>query len=1110
MKHWSLLLLLGAGNITDSSSSTTGVTTTPSYFDAWCEEWCSSWDDCNEIFGSNYVDLRLRVRFTLDDGPGRHLMHHKYFGNTISRQSFETQFVLDVSSALETSPCRLHITSVSAEGGEKYWDSESVFITFRLFPVNSTLVSALTKLIQEPNSTLYDGHVTRATDGLYGLTALPWDHSLKLMYSISIIGGSDVVDSNHGRYLNHGSLRSCLDPAHSNSIYCVFETYLIDDMERTLALKPGQFMVLFVKDADRHSVIVSFRLVPEVSMNSIGQDAVWVQSKVSELARQMSDFQSLLYSGNVIFKTDPTWGVSGLLKRTRHFSSKFLSRPAPATSSDAYERCKATHRCPRASSRYNQSSAQSSHTFQAYQNGEHVEVPLFLDFEDWRRGIRGWEQSCRVGDTDLCLPSYTIDNAYHKPPGAHWSPFDFDTLGPSVPTFGKTWNNGLVLNKKLKELSIKDQMNLIEDYESFVVWMDREFQYGVTDDAMHRSRKEIRENISNYTATIAAAKGVLVALVQSQCSNVCNLLFNTSDARLSGAVNATGVIATTPDGTEVALWAFDSIDIDENVNITLTGQRAMALLSRSSVRINTTFNVRPGTLGGFPGGISVARSQHERLVSVCNEEDISRQFLDLCEDNSACCPGDVPISELAKGIKSNNVNGPGSPSTRVYLMTIQTSAPIVNEIQTLTTSAARGQTLSGGFRLSFNGYSTPFLKHDITAGDLKRMMEDSLNPSTQLRKFDHTDSSAGIGVVAVSRESWGSSGGYRWSITFASAVGNIGHDSSSLTTTNYLVSKEARIEIETLRHGNSIGGIFALRFLGSETRLMRHDVSGAELGDILLQDIPSLATAQVLRNDPTENCNDGHCDNGADRSGGYTWTLTLTTPVGNISPFSPTSRYFDEEGLVANMTSLNLLTGCVDNQCPTIQIEMGHLKSNNIEMRSIVGTRPFSIAYGGAGAGYAGTGGVGFKALPSGSAYGDDRITNLWAGSGGGVGVNQPFQLGVFKQPRFRGGSGGGAIEIVAANDVILGSNAVISCDGESGSNGYMSAGGGGSGGGILLAAGGVAQVDGKLTVTGGAGGHKKANLPNKVLSFGGDGGGGSGGRVALFGKSVMLRKQLQ
>jgi hypothetical protein len=94
------------------------------------------------------------VRYTLDDGPGRHLMHQKYFGNTISRQSFETQFVLDVSSALETSPCRLHITGVSPEESEQYWDSESVFITFRLFPVDSTLISALTKLIQESNSAL--------------------------------------------------------------------------------------------------------------------------------------------------------------------------------------------------------------------------------------------------------------------------------------------------------------------------------------------------------------------------------------------------------------------------------------------------------------------------------------------------------------------------------------------------------------------------------------------------------------------------------------------------------------------------------------------------------------------------------------------------------------------------------------------------------------------------------------------------------------------------------------------------------------------------------------------------------------------------------------------
>mmetsp|Transcript_6677 Transcript_6677/g.15166 ORF Transcript_6677/g.15166 Transcript_6677/m.15166 type:complete len:1894 (+) Transcript_6677:1692-7373(+) len=1107
MRLLSLLLFLGAGILPTTASSVTTDASQYSYFDEWCEERCSTWDACNELFGNNHADLRLRVRFPIDDGSGRYLILDKYFGTTISRQSFETQFVLDVATALETSPCRIHIISVFPEGNENYWDAESVFITFRVFPADATFVAALTKLIQEPNSTLYNGHVTRATDALYGLVALRWDYSLRLMYSISVVGGSDVVESQNGSYLNHGSLQSCVSPAHSNSTYCAFETFLTNDMERTLGLQSGQFIALFVKEADMHSVIVSFRLVPEASMDSSGQDTAWVQSKVTELLMQISDSQSLLYSGNVTFKTDPTWGVSGLSKQTRQ-SSKYLSRPAPSSSSDAYERCKTTHRCPRAWSQYNQSSAQSSHTFQKYLNGEHVEVPLFLDFEDWRRGIRGWEQSCRGGANELCFPASLSEEANDKPVGAHWSPFDFDAIGPNVPTFGNTWNNGLVLNKKTLELDIKDQMNLIAEYESLVTWMDEEFRHRVSDDAMLRSRKEIRENITNYTSIITAEKEVLAALAQSQCSNApCNLTFNTSDVSLRGAVNATGVIATTPDGTEVALWAFESIDIDENVNITVTGQRAMALVSRSSVRINTTLDAKPGTLGGFPGGFSVARRPNERLVRVCNEEvDSKKVVLDVCKGKLICCPGDQPISELKKGINSNNINGPGSPSTRVYLMTIQTSARIVNELVQITTRADRGQTISGGFRLHFNGYTSPLLPHDITASEMKRKIEDSLNPvkRNQLSSFDRTGSIAGIGAVDVTRESFGSSRGYRWNITFTSAVGNIGEDSSSLNATNLLVSKGARVDIETIQHGNSIGGKFALRFLGNETSLMRHDVSALELEEILSRDIPSLSTVHILRNDPTGNCNDGYCHNGADRSGGYTWTLTLTTQVGNNSPFSPTSRYFDDEGDIVNMTALNYLTGCVDSQCPTITIEMGHSKSHNTDMRSIFGKKPFSLAYGGAGAGHGGHGGDGFRDLPSGNTYGNERISNLHGGSGGGVGVNQPFQLGIFKQPRGRGGSGGGAIEIVATNDIIIGSNAVISCDGEQGANGYMSAGGGGSGGTILLAAGGVVQIEGKLSVTGGAGGHKKANLPNKVESFGGHGGGGSGGRIAVYGQSVL------
>jgi len=440
-------------------------------------------------------------------------------------------------------------------------------------------------------------------------------------------------------------------------------------------------------------------------------------------------------------------------------------------------------------------------------------------------------------------------------------------------------------------------------------------------------------------------------------------------------------------------------------------------------------------------------------------------------------------------------------------MTIETAAPIRNEIQTITVTANKGQTLSGSFRLHFNGYTTPHLPHYITASQLKRKIQDSLNPvkTNQLNSFARDEDSivAGIGTVDVTKESFSSSGGSQWLVTFASAVGNIGEDSSHLTATSHLVSRGARVDIETIQHGNSIGGTFSLQFLGNETRFIPHDVSAQMFEDILLQDISSLSTVHVLRSDPTNNCNDGHCNNGAGKSGGYTYTLTLTTQVGSTSPFSPTSNQFDEEGDIANMTAVNRLSGCIDSQCPTIRIDMGHSKSHNTEMRSIDGSKPFSLAYGGAGAGHGGVGGKGFTHIPSGQVYGDEQITNLYGGSGGSVGVAHPFQLGIFKQPRFRGGSGGGALEIVATNDIIIGSNAILSCNGESGADGYMSAGGGGSGGTILLAAGGVVQVDGKLSVAGGDGGNKRA-LP-QIETFGGHGGGGSGGRVALYGQSIVI-----
>lgn len=1080
----------------------TFVTTTSAVYDEWCAH-CSSLEQCNSTFGQDHVDLRLRIVYPIDAGPGQHLMD-KYFGNTIARQTFETQFILDIAASLDTSPCRLYVLNVYPEGRSSYWDSESVFVTFRLFPSDPDAVATLTRQTQEPGSVLYDGQVAQATDPLFGLVALQWDYSLKLMYSISIIGDSNDIDSDRGRYLNQGSSQSCLDPDRSDSKYCTFERHIVNDMEQSLGLQSGQFVVLFIKEADRHSVIVSFRLLPMTTDElSIG----WTQSKVTILIEQISDDRSSLYSGNVMFKIDSTWGVSGVSQHQRQYS-KYLSRPIPSTSDNAYKRCKATHRCPWGWSKYNQTSAESTHTFQRFNGGQHYEASLFLDFEDWKRGIHGWEQSCRRGSNKgQCLPAFESDAINKKIGGAHWSPFDFESLGPSTQAYGKRWNNGLVLNQKLLNDDIHNQATLVGEYVSLVRWLDDTYEYGITDDAALRSREEIRANITNYTSLILDEIQVLEGLEQSQCKKVdCNLLFNTSNMVLSGAVNAKGVISTTPDGTEVAVWAFDSIDLDENVGVTLTGQRAIALVSRSSARINTTFHAIPGTLGGFPGGFSVARRPGDRLERVCTEKSDSRGFLDKCS-GKPCCPGDQPITELGNGVKSNNVNGPGSPSSRVYLFTIQTSAPTINEIQSLKTTADEGQTLSGGFRLNFNGYTSPFLRHDITARELKLKMEDSLNPAkpNKLNRIDRQNSPAGIGVVFVTRESVGTNGGYQWTVTFASTVGNVGEESSRLSATNLLVSKGANVTLETVQHGNSIGGMFALQFLGNETRLMNHDVSSSELEASLLQDIESITSITALRNVATDNCNDGFCLNGPNRSGGYTWTLTITTDEGNVSPYSPTSHYFDDEGEVEVMTAVNRLTGCVDSHCPVIRIDSSHAKSHNSEMQSILATKPFSLAYGGAGAGHGGKGGDGFAKISSGQPYGDAEIANLYGGSGGGVGVSEPFQLSMFKDPRGRGGSGGGAIEIIATNDIVIGSNAAVLCDGEAGSDGYLSAGGGGSGGSILLAAGGAVVVNGKLSVAGGAGGRMKA--PNKKdSSFGGHGGAGSGGRIAIYGESVILQ----
>ena len=381
---------------------------------------------------------------------------------------------------------------------------------------------------------------------------------------------------------------------------------------------------------------------------------------------KIHDYQSHLYSGNVTFRIDSAWGISGSSRKSRS-TSKRLNRSVRPSSIDAYDRCKATQRCNRGWDKYNQLNASSESTMQIFAGGLHRKIPLFVDFEDWRQGPFTWERS---SSGDGFRDGTPQDEVSFIPKGSYWSPFMFKSLGPLIPSFNTSSNSGLVLNKKILEYELERQENWIQSIQDYLVWLRNEAHI-TSLDARTRTRIDIREQLHRtelqYEKRLRVENEKKIVMRNSQCVGLCELVFNTSSLELWGIINATGDIAVTPDGTEVGVWAFDSIDLGSEVNIHVTGQRAMALLSKSSVYINTKIIINPGTLGGFPGGYSLFRSK-DRLVSVCSEELLDEDKT-KCLANTLCCPGDRFISKMEETSISSNINGPGSSSLRYYLFT---------------------------------------------------------------------------------------------------------------------------------------------------------------------------------------------------------------------------------------------------------------------------------------------------------------------------------------------------------------------------------------------------------------------------------------------------------
>ena len=258
-----------------------------------------------------YANFTVKVNRPFQAGPGDYLVKDTYSdnllfaGNTINRQSFDTQFILDLEYAIGIDPNRVFVLQVTKGEVHYSWESSNVIVNFIMLERNHTngqtlleCIADLTNQIQVNTSRLYVGtNVTRDIDPLWGLQVKTWDVSLKLSYAIEVVGGEDVID---GYYLNQGSLGICNDPnAQTVMKYCEFERFFEDDVSRALNISYYRVQILFIKQASYDSVLVSFRVLP--AMRTAKEDDVTYA--IANLMRQVVDYGSPLYSGNVTLRT---------------------------------------------------------------------------------------------------------------------------------------------------------------------------------------------------------------------------------------------------------------------------------------------------------------------------------------------------------------------------------------------------------------------------------------------------------------------------------------------------------------------------------------------------------------------------------------------------------------------------------------------------------------------------------------------------------------------------------------------------------------------------------------------------------------------------------------
>lgn len=398
-----------------------------------------------------YANLSVRLYRSYHDGPGSTLvtdpfdnLANLFTGNTIARQSFDAQFILDMNYALGIDVDRIFVLRVNQGDVHFSWESSSVIVNFVILERNQTgldtlsgstllqLIAQLTNDVQIPTSSVFTGtNITRFIDPLFGVQLEGWDISLQLTYAIENIGGDSVVD---GYYINQGARGICdVEGAANYSQYCEFERFFEDDVSRALDITYYRVQIMFIKKSSFDSVLVHFRISPP-QLDTMGYSSERnITTAVDYLGQLVGDFNSILYDGNVTIRVDPLWGVSqysGVSRRTSEsrFTKKYydhsndrLGNAVRYSLITPYDRCKQNHRCNWGEYQLDQYTNDVKYFQRLFEQGNMYSVNLFLDFQDWRMGSRGFSWYVPTSYPAAYL-SWRCYHLYLYPPLSFYSP----------------------------------------------------------------------------------------------------------------------------------------------------------------------------------------------------------------------------------------------------------------------------------------------------------------------------------------------------------------------------------------------------------------------------------------------------------------------------------------------------------------------------------------------------------------------------------------------------------------------------------------------------------------------------------------------------------------